>query len=500
MTDYPRLLRYSFFTAFLFIFGTACDRVSDLPGLLLPSVAPAGQRPSIIASSPARGTVAVIAGTEVYVEFDRDMDLESTRNAFTLSGSTSAAGKLRFAGRRVYYDLEDALVPGNTYTLRVAGTAQSNDGVAMNIDYLVFFSIGTATNAPTLLASTPANNAQGVAVTSTITMNFSRAMNRQSVENAFSISPSAAGAFTWGAGDTQLTYTPFADLNFATTYSVTISVGATDAEGISLSTTNNFSFQVGTDFAKPTVTDVREVGNVLALVDLQAGVFKDSTFAITFDEPMAFSASQSAFSLTRLDNSTTVSGVLSWNGTFTQLTFAPTDALEPSRQYRLRITTGAQDIAGNALDTQLTRTFTVDNTMGALNSDYLMITAMQKATPGAVQAITLSPAVTTDLNIAGSNLGADGTITVTFSQAVEPGSVPTNITLSKLFGPGPSSSIQGLAVAGNQITVSVNSFGELNQYELKFIGGRNGIKSTAAGAETGTFLTEDFIVYLFIRQ
>lgn len=498
MTQMKRYLRYACLAACM-LHGAACDRVSDLPGLLLPSVSPAGLRPNIIASSPAQGATAATAGTEIYVEFDRDMDLESTRNAFSLSGSTSAAGTLRFEGRRIYYDLEDELVPGNSYTLRVAGTAESSDGVNMQIDYLVFFSIGTATNAPTLLSSTPANNAQGVAVNSAIVMNFSRAMNRQSVENAFSISPTAAGAFTWGAGDTQLTYTPFADLNFATTYSVTISVGATDTEGISLSTTNNFSFQVGTDFTKPTVTDVREVGNVLALVDGQAGVFKDSAFSITFDEPMDFSPSQSAFSLTRLDNSTTVAGVLNWNATFTQLTFTPNDPLEPSRQYRLRVTTGAQDVAGNALDLQLTRTFTVDNSMGAVNSNYLTVTAMQKIAPGAVQGITLSPLVTTTLNIPGSNLGADGTIEITFSQNIDAGTVPTNITLTKLFGPGGSSSIQGVAVAGNVVTVFVNSFNELNQYQLKLIGGRNGIKSTVVGLETGTFLSEDFVVNLFIQ-
>ena len=488
------------FAAGLLGFSAACDRVSDLPALLLPSVSPSSQRPSVIASSPAQGATAASTGSEIYVEFDRDMDFESTRNAFIFSGSTSTAGTLRWAGRRLYYDLEDALVPGNTYTLKVASSAESSDGVALGIDYLVFFSIGTATNAPTILSTTPANNGQGVAVTSTIVINFSRAMDRQSVENAFSISPSAAGSFSWGAGDTQLTYTPFANLSFATTYSVTISVGAKDTEGISLSTTNNFSFQVGTDFTKPTVTDVREVGNVTALVDLQTGVYKDSAFSITFDEAMAFSASQSAFSLTRLDNSTTVSGVLTWNTTFTQLTFTPSSALEPSRQYRLQLTTGAQDLAGNALSAQLTRTFTVDNTAGAVNSNYLTVATMQKTVPGAVQAITLSPSVTTTLNVAGSNLGADATITVTCLQNIDPGSVPTNVSLSKLFGPGPNSSIQGLAVAGNQLTISVDNFGELNQYQIKLIGGRNGIKSTVVGAETGAFMSADFIVYVFINQ
>lgn len=479
---------------------TACDRVSDLPGLLLPSVSPSGERPNIIASSPALGTGAAAVGTEIFVEFDRDMDLESTRNAFTLSGTASSAGNLRFAGRRIYYDLEDELVPGNTYTLKVASTAESSGGVALGIEYIVFFAVGTATNAPTLLSTTPGNNAQGVDPSSAIVMNFSRAMNRTSVENAFSISPSAAGAFTWSAGDTQLTYTPFADLSFATTYSVTISVGAADTEGISLSTTNNFSFQVGTDFTKPTITDVREVGNITALADGATGVFKDSAFAITFDEAMNFTASQSAFSLTRLDNSTTASGVLSWNATFTQLTFTPNDPLEPSRQYRLVVTTGAQDQAGNALDTQLTRTFTVDNSNGALNSNYLTIAAIQKSSPGAVQAIAVSSIGTTTLNVAGSNLGADSVIDVTFSQAIDPGSVPTNVTLSKLFGPAGNAAIQGLSVTGSTLRVSVDSFRNLNQYELKFIGGRNGIKSTVVGSETGTFLEDDLSVFLFVTE
>ncbi len=185
-----------------------CDNLQDIPDVLLPLSA-ASNRPGVIASSPPLGAQTIAQGELIYVEFDRDMNLETTRNTLFLTGSGASSGSPRWEGRRLYFDLEEPLTNGATYTLRVDGGATSADGVRMEVEYLVFFTVGSRLDAPRVLNTTPANNSQGILPTSALTVVFSRPMNRTSVEAAFSISPSAPGAFAWNSDDSGFTYTPF---------------------------------------------------------------------------------------------------------------------------------------------------------------------------------------------------------------------------------------------------------------------------------------------------
>ncbi|HUG16947.1 MAG TPA: kelch repeat-containing protein, partial [Thermomicrobiales bacterium] len=62
---------------------------------------------------------------------------------------------------------------------------------------------------------------------------------------------------------------------------------------------------------------------------------------------------QAAFSL-----SPTVAGTFSWNGAGTVLTFTPTSGLATQTQYSATVSTGATDLAGNALDAPVSWSFT----------------------------------------------------------------------------------------------------------------------------------------------
>ncbi|MCB1321429.1 MAG: Ig-like domain-containing protein, partial [Leptospiraceae bacterium] len=79
----------------IFCAGMACDRAADIPELLL--LPPAEQRPRIIGSNPAPTVGSVAPDTEIYVDFDRPMDLEATRNAFVVTGSAPPSGTPRWS-------------------------------------------------------------------------------------------------------------------------------------------------------------------------------------------------------------------------------------------------------------------------------------------------------------------------------------------------------------------------------------------------------------------
>jgi hypothetical protein len=108
---------------------------------------------------------------------------------------------------------------------------------------------GTKPEPPTVKSTTPANGAEKVALTATISITFDKAMEKGSTEGAISASPAISGTFAWSAGDTVVTWTPSAELKDNTVYTVTVGTGARSAQGAALASQHKFSFGTGT--AKP---------------------------------------------------------------------------------------------------------------------------------------------------------------------------------------------------------------------------------------------------------
>ena len=92
---------------------------------------------------------------------------------------------------------------------------------------------------PNVTSTTPANGATGVAVTTTIVVQFSEAMNKTNTQSAFSTNPATTGTFTWNAAGDTMTYTPSASLTGGTTYTVSITNSATDLAGNKLDGNGN---------------------------------------------------------------------------------------------------------------------------------------------------------------------------------------------------------------------------------------------------------------------
>ena len=418
----------------------ACDNAEDIPAILLGDTqgVSALLRPSIVSSNPAGNGGNYPGNLDIYADFNVAMDTEATRNAFSVTGAASPSGITQWDGdRRIKFTLDEDLVSGNSYLMKVGSNAKSKDGYLMNIDHLVYFTVGSTIEGPTVVSTTPADNDQAVDVGSSIRLVFSRAMDQSSTESAFSVSPSASGAFAWDADGLGFTYTPYTDLTFATTYSVTLGVSATDTEGIPLASSYNFSFQAGTDFTNPSITSLRESGGVTDITTGSTGVFKDAAFVVTFDEAMDYSNVESAFSLTRQADSSSVSGNFAWASSFTNVTFTPDSPLEPESWYLLEISTTATDVAGNSPDSAFQIYFYVDNSgtysgTAATHSDYLTVNTVVYD-PGGLN-LTLAPIDSSTLHSVSLGGAAPVTITmrITFSNDIDAGTIAQNITISRL--------------------------------------------------------------------
>lgn len=90
----------------------------------------------------------------------------------------------------------------------------------------------TDTVQPTISTVTPAVDAVSVATDITVTITFSEAMDRTSVEGAFTLSDDAAinGTFSW-TDDSTVVFTPSANLLYLTTYTISLSSTAKDKAG-----------------------------------------------------------------------------------------------------------------------------------------------------------------------------------------------------------------------------------------------------------------------------
>lgn len=484
---------------------SGCDRAVDIPRLLLPGLG--AQRPQIVLSNPSPRDRSLPENSQLFVDFDRPMNLERTQTAFSISGNTSVVGRPRWEANRLLFELEEPLNVGGSYLMRVGTGATSADGVSLQPEYLVHFVYGAQTaGQPKVISTFPEDNAQSAPLDLTIEVRFDRTMDLVQTEKAFRISPAADGEFTWADGNRTLQFTPRHALNSGSSYSVTIGTGAKDSEGATLAAAVSFGFRAGTDFVAPEVLGVYETGNLTALVEDYSGVGKDATFTIEFSEAMRYAAAQSAVSLQRLSTGGLADGEFEWDATFRILKFSPSAALEPQQNYQIEVAPSALDLSGNGLVQKTTVKFQVNASAGLLHSDFLSITEAQKVSPEDPELLALSPDVFSVLTLpaSGGVLGDSMRISVLFSLPLLRGSVPTNVSLRKLNSNATASgSLVGISFApfdgqnDRELRLDFEGIGS-NDYLLEISGGRSGIRSAGALGESPTWLSDDIKLYLRI--
>jgi len=85
---------------------------------------------------------------------------------------------------------------------------------------------------PTVDSTSPAHNANGVAVGASITATFSEPMNGSTIDsNTFTLNNGITGVVSYDANSTTATFTPTSKLDYDTTYTATITTAAEDLAG-----------------------------------------------------------------------------------------------------------------------------------------------------------------------------------------------------------------------------------------------------------------------------
>ena len=210
-------------------------------------------------------------------------------------------------------------------------------------------------SAPTVSFTVPAGGATDVAVNQAIAATFSEGMNASTITHAtFTLKKGTTpvnGTVIY-AGNTAI-FTPAAALTPGTLYTATITTRAHDLAGNGLAT--NFVWSFTTSSAVDTTAQT-----VLSTVPFNSAtdVPLSQTLAATFSEAMDHSTiSTSTFTLVGFGTNT-VTGTVSYDVVSHIATFAPASPLAANTFYSATITTGAKDLAGNALASDAVWSFT----------------------------------------------------------------------------------------------------------------------------------------------
>lgn len=456
------------------------------------------QSPQVIDSYPTETTGFTDVRPNIYLTFSKEMNQEATQNAFSLtSDSPVPKGAFLWSGNTMYYRLEADLEYGGRYTVKLLPSAESKDKNKYLTTFLAHFYAGTDLIAPQVQSTNPVDLNMNVALNLPIVINFSRPMSVTETEAAFQLSPAVAGLFTWNVGNTILTYTPFQGLTFNQQYTVTIARTAKDNRGMPMVSDYVFRFKGGTDFVKPQVTTVQTTGGTAIFPGPTATtVEKTEGFVVTFDEPMDYSISQSAFSLVDGQFGNNVAGAFSWLASFQGFTFQPTSSLTPGREYFLRISETAKDTVGNPLQAQVYANFFVNGPNSQLVTVVSFIQGTGCPSPGTPITNTSAVPIFDLVYLVAPAWTCE--IAITFSAPMKVESVPDNISITRVIG-NDSALVGAMTlftwnVPKTALNLRLGSLGD-NVYLIKVIGTSSGVLD-----QNNNYMQSDFSMFFRSRQ
>ena len=207
---------------------------------------------------------------------------------------------------------------------------------------------GGGTTGPSVSSTVPAAGATGVAIDTTITATFNTAMDPLTIESPaenFTVSTggsSIAGGVALSADGLTATFTPSASLTADKLYTATITTGVKDVNGNALAANKVWSFTTGTG-TTPTVLSTVPIDGA-TLVSPTADI--TATFSTEMDPA---TITTTTFTVT---GQTAATGTVTLSADGLTATFAPT-GLAVSTIYVARITAGAKDVNGNAVNPEV---------------------------------------------------------------------------------------------------------------------------------------------------
>ena len=436
-----------------------------LATLLVALVAGCGQEtvtiPGVVSVTPAQGATGVAVTTTVTATFNMAMSPASiTTGTFTLAGPGGAAvtGAVTYSGLVAKFTPAASLANGTTYTATITTGAATPGGAELVSDYVWTFTTAAAIIPPVppvpfVVSVTPLPFADPVALAAPITATFSQPMSCASLQTAFTVTAPGdvpvTGVVTCvlnESGDTVATFTPTGGAlpSYGTTYTATISTGATDTPaGTALA--SNYVWTFTTLTPPPVITAAPTVQSTLPVNGATSVPTNLQIISAAFSEPMDPNTIVRAnFTLTYLVGSVitpVTGGTVAYAAIGNELVFVLPANLLPSTTYTATITNGVQDVAFTALNGGPACDPTL-STGGNCVWTFMTGTTTVTTPPELVSTV---PA-----NSGTADVCPLQAVSATFNEAMNPLSLSTSSTSSTTFlvSPGTATPTSATALAG----------------------------------------------------
>ena len=315
--------------------------------------------PTVISVTPAGGLVTACSNTIATASFSEAMNpasIDGTTFTVTGPGSTPVAGQVTYdpSSDTAIFTPPGVLALSTLYTATITTGAQSMSGNSLANNFVWTFTTGaTACQPPGPPVSvTPPSGSAAACQNSVIAVTFPQAMNPATINSTtFKVTPGVTGTVTHDVTNKIFTLTPSANLTLNTTYTATITTGATDSFGNALASNFVWTFTTATTACPgpppPAVISVAPLNGAL-------GVCPNTVVTATFNEAM----NPVTINTLTFTVSPGVTGIVTLDGTGRIAAFTPAANLALNTTYTATITTGAQDPAGNALAANFVWSFT----------------------------------------------------------------------------------------------------------------------------------------------
>jgi hypothetical protein len=213
---------------------------AKLFGMVFDLREPLPKTPAVLNTNPAHADTLVQVTTDYVIWFDNPMNQSVSSGAISITPAVSNRVDTWDAESKQLTMAFDDLSFYTEYTVTVGAGVEGTNGLNALGD--TTFTFQTLPDAPTLLSTYPADGAVDIPVGSPMTMEFSRSMNRDSVEHSLSFEPALSDlSFSWNGSSTKAVVST-AQMTTNTQYTGTLSTNTTDAYGVTFAAPATFSF------------------------------------------------------------------------------------------------------------------------------------------------------------------------------------------------------------------------------------------------------------------
>ncbi|MCH8529308.1 MAG: ice-binding family protein [Saccharospirillum sp.] len=249
--------------------------------------------PSITSSAPASGSVGVGTNVKVVVVFNGAMNSETlSQSSFTLQGvgETAIVGEVIYSADTLTATLipNATLTPNTLYTATITTEVEGESGIALPTNVLWTFTTGSSadTDAPSVVSTSPADEAVDVVRNTIVNVVFSEAMDPATLTaSSFKLTKDADDSEVTGSlryiNTTTVVLSPSSALDQTAAYTLTLTDGLTDLAGNSLAQTT-IGFTTGSAVSSsPAMVDLGTAQDYVILA--KTGISTTGTTHITGD-------------------------------------------------------------------------------------------------------------------------------------------------------------------------------------------------------------------------